>query len=211
MSWGQPETAAPVAASQPVVYTCEAPDCANQALLIVTTPFGEQAKSCVDHADGCAVHSAVEGAPYNEAARDLLLKAWEASKVTLELAKNSEMDLRKASFAYCFPTPKEGTQRVDLGGGYALKAVHKVNISITASNEAVDEAEDKARAIGNEGQFLFERLITWTPNFSKSEYKKLELDNPTHVQVKKLVDGLIEEKPGAPTLEIEAPKAKLNA
>lgn len=211
MSWGN-EPAAPVAAN-PIVVFCEAPNCSNQALLIVDVD-GTEAKSCVACAKqggGIPILRAVDNAPYNEEARDLILKAWEASKVTLELAKNTEMDLRKAAFGYCFPNPTEGTQRVDLGSGYALKAVHKVNIKITASNEDVDKAEDAATAIGNEGTFLFERIITWTPNFSKSEYKKLETGNATHVAVKKLIDGLIEETPGAPTLEIEAPKAKLNA
>jgi hypothetical protein len=209
MSWGQPAIAAPIADNKPVVYTCEAPNCTRAATLLIM--YGEETrKSCAPCTGLLPVVGVVEGAAYDEAARALILKAWEASKVTLELAKNTEMDLRKAAFGYCFPTPTEGTQRVDLGNGYALKAVHKLNVKITASNEDVDKAEDAARALGNEGQFLFERLITWTPNFSKSEYKKLEADNPTHINVKKLIDGLIEETPGAPTLEIEAPKAKLN-
>jgi hypothetical protein len=76
--------------------------------------------------------------------------------------------------SHMLPEPKEGTQRVELGGGYNLKAVHKINTKISASNEAVDKAEDEASKCGNEGTFLFERIITWTPNFSKSEYKKLE-------------------------------------
>lgn len=206
MSWGTPETAAPAVLSN----ICEAPNCNNVATVVIK--YGDQEKaSCV----GCCNEATpivriIEGVPFSEATRDYLLKLWEASKVTLEKAKASEMDLRKAVFAYQFPNPKEGTQRVEIGGGYALKAVHKVNIKISASNEDVDKAEDEATKIGNEGTFLFERIITWTPNFSKSEYKKLEADNPTHIAVKKLIDGLIEETSGAPTLEIEAPKAKLN-
>lgn len=211
MSWGNPAIAAPVAVTEAV--RCDAPSCNNYALLVVSIE-GEEKNSCV----GCIKSSAtkppilraVEGAAFDVAARDMLLEAWEHSKVVLERAKETEMELRKASFAYTFVDAKEGTNRVDLGGGYSLKGVRKVNYKIAASNDQVDEAEDKAAKIGNEGTFLFERIITWTPNFSKSEYNKLEESNPTHVEVKKLIDGLIETTDGAPTLEIEAPKAKLN-
>jgi hypothetical protein len=179
---------------------------------VVIDYAGQEKASCAACARRGFRSFALSKAPVRRSnERDLLLKAWEASKATLEAAKRPKWIRRKAVFGYAFPNPTEGTQRVELGGGYSLKAVHKINTKITASNEAVDKAEDEASKCGNEGTFLFERIITWTPNFSKSEYKKLEADNPTHIAVKKLVDSLIEEKPGAPTLEIEAPKAKLNA
>jgi hypothetical protein len=208
MSWGQPAT---VATAAMVFATCEAPNCAEQALLIVSFE-GEHRKSCANCAKNVPIVGAIENAPFNELARDLLLKAWEAAKLTLDAAKNTEMDIRKAVAGYVFTNPKEGVNHHDLGGGYGLKLGHKLNYKIAASNEAVDKAEDEASKCGNEGTFLFERIITWTPNFSKSEYNKLEAEaNPTHAAVKKLVDGLIEITTGAPSLEIKEPKAKLNA
>lgn len=209
MSWGQPATAD--ASAQIVFAPCEAPNCKNQALLYVVHS-GERRKSCAPCADGVQIVGAVEGAPFDALARDRLLKSWETAKVTLEAAKNSEMEIRKAVAAYVFPTPKEGVNNHDLGGGYTLKLGHKLNYKIEASNEAVDKAEDAAAQCGNEGTFLFERIITWTPNFSKSEYNKLDADgNPTHKGVKALIDGLLEIKPGAPSLEIKEPKATLGA
>jgi hypothetical protein len=211
MSWGNE---AVVSTAQPATVQaprCAAPNCNNYATVVIM--YGEEQRnscgSCISEANFPIV-GLIEGAQHDLTTRDALLAQWETSKEALERSKTREMDVRKLVFAFNFPTPKEGTQRVELGNGYNLKAVHKVNTTISASNEDVDKAEDAASKCGNEGTFLFERIITWTPNFSKSEYKKLEASNPTHIKIKALVDGLITEKPGAPALEIEAPKATLN-
>jgi hypothetical protein len=141
------------------------------------------------------------------AKRDAALAKWEASKVALDTAKADEMKARKTAFQFAFGgEAKEGTNRVELNNGYALKGVRKVNYKIAASNEAVDRAEDLMPTLGNEATFLFERIIVWTPDFSKSEYNKLDTGNPTHRAVKAEIDKLIETSDGAPTLEIEAPK-----
>lgn len=145
------------------------------------------------------------------AERDRLLAEWETAKSVLEKAKESEMEARKAAQAFAFgPTAKEGMNNQELNNGYTLKFGKKLNYNIKASNDAVDAAADEADKIGNEGTFLFERIITWTPNFSKSEYNKLDTSLPTHAKVKKLVDGLLEIKEGTGSLEIKEPKAKLN-
>lgn len=210
MSWGN-QNAAP--AAQSAFAVCEAPECKAQALIVLQ--LGEvQANSCCNHAKeaidagvGSPV-GLVEGAPFDDATRDLLLAAWDTAKATLERAKNAEMDIRKIVFGYCFPNPTVGTQRVPLANGFNLKAVHKETTKIVASIDAIDKAEEEAGKIGNEGTFLFERIVVWKPDFSLSEFKKLDPTLPVHAQVKKLIEGLIETKPGAPTLEIEAPKAK---
>jgi hypothetical protein len=158
-----------------------------------------------------AVASAQPGtAPFSVEERDRRLAAWDEAKKVLEAAKATEGDCRKAVFEYCFPNPKEGTNRIELNNGYALKAVNKINYKIAAPNAAVDAVQDEAEKLGNEGTFLIERIITWTPNFSKSEYTKLDVSLPVHAKIKQLVDSVLEIKPGMPTLEIEEPKAKLN-
>lgn len=149
-------------------------------------------------------------APYSVEERDRRLAVWDEAKKVLEAAKTSEMEARKAVFDYCFPDAREGTNRIELNNGYALKCVAKFNHKIAASNDQVDTVEAEAAKLGNEGTFLIERIITWTPGFSKSEYKKLDVALPTHAAVKALVDSVLEITPGAPTLEIEEPKAKLN-
>lgn len=150
-------------------------------------------------------------APFSVEERDRRLAAWDEAKAILDRAKASEMEARKAVADYCFPEAKEGTNRIELNNGHSLKMVHKLSYKISASNDEIDRIEDEAGKIGNEGTFLIERIITWTPNFAKSEYNKLEPGNPTHVKIKALVDRVLTITPGAPSLEIEAPKAKLNA
>lgn len=207
MSWGNP-----AASMTQQAVVCDAPHCNNYATVVIM--YGEERRNSCGHCiSNLQIVELIEGVNVNDGnvTRDALLTQWNNSQEALTRAKALEMDIRKLVFAFNFPTPKEGTQRVELGNGYNLKAVHKINTTISASNDDVDKAEDAASKIGNEGSFLFERVITWTPNFSKSEYNKLDAGNATHVAVKKLVDGLIESKPGAPALELEAPKAKLNA
>jgi hypothetical protein len=111
---------------------------------------------------------------------------------------------------YCFPNANEGTNRIELNNGYALKCVAKLNYKIAAPNDRIDAIEDEASKLGNEGTFLIERVITWTPAFSKSEYNKLDPSLPVHAKVKALVDSVLEITPGAPALTLEEPKAKLN-
>jgi hypothetical protein len=145
--------------------------------------------------------------PHGIQLRDAALAKWEASKIALETAKADEMEARKAAFKFAFGgEAKEGTNRVELNNGYSLKGVRKVNYSIKASNDEIDKIEDIMPTLGNEAVFLFERIIVWKPDFSKSEYNKLDTGNPTHRAVKAEIDKIIETKDGAPALEIEAPK-----
>jgi hypothetical protein len=210
MAWGTPATAEP---SAPSVAICEHPECNNVAFLRVEIEGHGEVNACVEHATApfslARIISAVEGAPFNEAARDALLKRWEVTKAALEAAKNSEMEIRKAVGAYVFPTPKEGVNNHDLGNGYTLKLGHKLNYKLRGDVEAIEAVEDKCEALGNEGKFLVERIIVWKADFSKSEYNKLDASLPTHSAVKKLVDEILEITPGSPSLEIKEPKASL--
>jgi hypothetical protein len=145
------------------------------------------------------------------AERDRLLAEWETAKTTLEAAKESEMTARKAAQAFAFgPGAREGMNNQPLANGFELKFGKKLNYKFSASNEKIDAIEDQAAKIGNEGTFLIERIITWTPNFSKSEYNKLDASNPTHSKIKALVDSVLEITEATGSLEIKAPKAKLN-
>ncbi len=203
MSWGTPEV---VAAS--VIACCDYPKCENIAYIEINAE-GETRNSCVEHANGCVINGTIEGAPFDEAARDLLLSVWETSKSTLEQAKNSEMTIRKAVFGYCFPAPKPGVNRIEIGGGANLKATHKINTKVSGTTAEIEAVEEKCEKLGNEASFLIERIIVWKAEVSVSELKKLDVSLPIHKQVKALVDTIITETPGAPTLEIELPKATL--
>lgn len=148
--------------------------------------------------------------------RDNVLLAWKDAKATLETAKVAEMDLRQQVAKMLFPEPKKGTQRHDLGGGYAVKLVHKINYKL-GDKEKVDKKGDKVpineqveivmeavEKCGNEGAFLVDRLIKTSYDLSVTEYNQLEPGS----QVKKLIDSILITSDGAPTIEIEEPKVK---
>lgn len=142
------------------------------------------------------------------AARDTALATWEASQAALATAKADEMAARKEVVRLAFDTvaAREGVNRTPLHNGYNLKYSKKLNYKVAASNTEVEDVEDKMPTLGNEATFLFERIITWRADFSKSEYNKLDSDNPTHKAVKAEIDKLLEITEGAPTLAIEEPK-----
>lgn len=145
------------------------------------------------------------------AERDARLKAWDDAKDVLARAKETEMETRKAAQAFAFGSiAKEGMNNQPLANGFTLKFGKKLNYNLTASNDAIDAAEDKAGEIGNRGTFLFERIVVWKPEFSKSEYNKLDESDPTDKAVKALVDGLLTISEATGSLEIKEPKAKLN-
>lgn len=149
------------------------------------------------------------GSPAWEQYRDELGAKWEASKITLADAKDAEMDLRKRFADFMLPPTdrKSGVNNVALPGGFTAKITHKINYNVSASRTVIEEAEDIAATIGNDGAFLFERILPIKYDFSVGEYKKLLPDEfASHKQLKELIDTLITQTDGAPALEIKAPK-----
>lgn len=143
------------------------------------------------------------------AERDRLLLAWEESKKALDVAKEKEMEQRKAVVAFAFdPNKESGTERIELGNGYQAKAVKKINYGFVKDAEgklnkrAIDKALERIEKIGGPvGELIAERLVKWTPDLSLTEYKQLD------EKFKKIIDEVIVTSEGAPTLEIIAPKA----
>jgi hypothetical protein len=143
------------------------------------------------------------------AERDRLLLAWEESKKALDVAKEKEMEQRKAVVAFAFdPNKTSGTERIELANGYQAKAVKKINYGFVKDAEgklnkrAIDKALERIEKIGGPvGELIAERLVKWTPDLSLTEYKQLD------EKYKKVIDEVIVTTEGAPTLEIIAPKA----
>lgn len=142
------------------------------------------------------------------AERDRLLLSWEESKKALEVAKEKEMEQRKAVVAFAFDPNKESvTERIELGNGYQAKAVKKINYGFVKTEDgklnkaAIDKALSKIEKTGPAGELIAERLVKWTPDLSLTEYKQLP------EKLKSIIDEVIVTTEGAPTLEIIAPKA----
>lgn len=152
------------------------------------------------------------GAPLTEAehimGRDFLITKWKTAAETLETAKADEMVWRKRVVDFAFdPNKKTGTERIDLGAGYELKSVKKINYGwIKAADgkkvnkDAIETALGKIEESGPAGALIADRLVSWKPDLSLSEYNKLPSD------FKSIIDAVIVTSEGSPTLEIIPPK-----
>lgn len=119
------------------------------------------------------------------------LQTWFMEKGELAAAKSHEHLERVALSSFYFTAPVEGTNRLDLGGGFDLKLVHKYNVS-------VDEAElDNVKAADIKKLKLpWDDLFVYKPTLAKSVYNELTLEQ------KKFVDQLLDIKPASPDLAI---------
>lgn len=137
------------------------------------------------------------------AARDAKIMQWTEAAKKLAEAKEVELALRNEVIALNFEGHKEsGTENVELGNGYKLKAVFKLNYRLNNTDDAVDKALSKLEKAGTEGAFIAERLVKWKPELSVTEYGKLD------PKFKKIIDEVITTSPGAPSLELVEPKSK---
>jgi len=148
--------------------------------------------------------------PLDAMSQDELLVLWQAKKDAIAKAKEEEMDLRKYIVTRAFPERHEGTNTVELGNGYSLKAFVKFNYNL-ADNDTVERTLDKIAKIGNEGQFIAERLVGWTPNFHLTEYRNLVESAPHSLVAQEIlaaVGEMLTINDAAPALDIKAPKVK---
>lgn len=153
------------------------------------------------------------------ARRDAEIQTWLDAKPALEQAKSFEAEARAIVTKTLFPSPKKGTQRYNLNGGYKVKLVYGLTYSLGDKDKVDDEGkkvsiESQVRAIeekicdlGAEAELLCERLIRWKPELSASEYEKLDADNPTQLAIRNLIDQILTVKPASPQLTFEEPKA----
>lgn len=148
--------------------------------------------------------------PWDALSQDQLLMKHVALKQALEQAKEAEMDLRKYIVNRAFPQKQEGTNTLELGNGYELKATVKFNYKL-ADNDIVEKTLDAIAATGNQGSFIAERLVGWTPNFHLTEYRKLQEDAAISAEAKsilELVNVMLTITDAAPTLTVKEPKVK---
>jgi len=138
--------------------------------------------------------------------QDALIVQWQEAAKTLAAAKETESALRaevlKNAFAFDPEALREGTENIELGAGYKLKAVFKINRSFVGGQEAVEKALQKIEKTGPEGEFIAERLVKWKPELSITEYKTLP------DKFRKVIDEIVTSKEATPALELVAPKSK---
>lgn len=140
--------------------------------------------------------------PTPEQVRDAAILEWLNSVKMLAAAKADEVTRRNAIVAMCFPNPTEGTNNLVLGNGYTLKCVVKYNYTMDKDNAKVEAALEAIERLGDEGKFLSDRIVRWTPELSVTEYREL---GPKY---KAEIDKVVTIKPGQSSLELAEPKAK---
>jgi hypothetical protein len=145
--------------------------------------------------------------------RDTLIKNWMAAAASLKAAKENEMELRQQVADMLFPEKVKGTQRYELGGGYFVKLIHKLNYKLGNSElkdkegnkvkvqQQVEAVMDAIEKCGNEGPFLVDRLIKTEYKLAEGEYTKLDETSP----IKKLINSILVTSDAAPSLELESP------
>lgn len=148
--------------------------------------------------------------PLDAMTQDQVLLKWQELKDAVEKAKEAEMEMRKYIVKRAFPNATEGTNKIELGQGYELKAVVKYNYNLDPDLDKVEAALDDIANLGNEGAFLADRLVKWSASFLLTEYRKLSEPDATEIQkkIKKRIDEVLTITDAAPTLEIKEPKAK---
>ena len=145
--------------------------------------------------------------------RDGLLMLHKRSKEQLDYWKEEEMMLRKIAVVELVPAKTEGTTNVELGNGFKAKVVNKYNYKLNSDNDKIWSCLDRVSKVGNQGAFIAERLVSWTPNFSKTEYTTLQEEAKKGSEDAKAIlkivnDEMLTITEGAPTLDIVEPKVK---
>lgn len=108
-----------------------------------------------------------------------------------------EQMLRKEVASLLFPNPKEGTNTLELEGGWKLKLTYKIE-------RKVDEASlDNVKSQLREMQVNIDTLIDMKPSLVLASYRTLIELNP---EASKVFENALNIKPGSPTLELVAPK-----
>lgn len=131
--------------------------------------------------------------PANEVTKEDL-EAWYKAQKLLAKVKAQEILLRTKIFKGKFPTPREGTNSLDIGDGFYLKATHVINRSV---DEAAFKASTEQFA---EAGIPTDKIIKWKPELVTGTYRELTEEQ------RNLFDTALIIKDGTPGLEITQPK-----
>lgn len=120
-----------------------------------------------------------------------LLQEWYIDKGKLSELKEVEGFTRRRLVAFYFPSPEEGTNRLDLGQGYDLKLNHSYDYKVDeAAVDQVTQAEIKKHKLP------WDDLFVYKPTLNKKVYNDLTSEQ------QKFVQALLDIKPASPQLDI---------
>lgn len=117
-----------------------------------------------------------------------MLAEWKSLKSNLETMKEREMQLRKLLFEGAFPIPKEGVNKVTLVDGSVVKGTYKLNRKIDPEKWGGLASKLDQQTLSNITKVKTELVV--------GAFNKLP------EETKKIVEGALIIKPGAPELEV---------
>lgn len=119
------------------------------------------------------------------------LQKWWQQQQQLKTLKFLEHNARVRMVEFYFPTPREGTNNIDMGGGYNLTLAHTFDYN-------VDEAAFNSAKASDFKKLKIDRdaLFVMKPALSLKAYRKLTEEQ------RAFVDELLDIKPNSPQLHI---------
>jgi hypothetical protein len=137
------------------------------------------------------------------------LKEWYEQKAALDSAKEKEFALRQTIVNTCGfdPTKFEGSETVNIGNGWKLKALKVQSYKVCNDNgEAMKVLNLIGSATGANRPDLAQRLVKWNPDLSVTTYKEIQPIIDSVEGLKEALAAAITIKPGSPQLELIAPE-----
>lgn len=134
------------------------------------------------------------------------IKQWRELDEWLKEAKGNEHALRQAlvNDAGFNATKLEGSESLDIGYGWKLKAIKVQNYTATNENSAMEQLLTALAAIDPSLSIGF---VKWVPEISTKHYKDVILPiAEKHPELAALLSAAITVKPGMPQLELIPPK-----
>lgn len=119
------------------------------------------------------------------------LQEWFQKQTQLAKLKVHEHLERVELSAFYFTDPREGVNRLDLGGGFDLKLDHSFNITVNEDDLSGAKASDIKRL-----KLPWDDLFVYKPSLSKAIYNSLTPEQKLYV------DQFLEIKPASPKLAI---------
>lgn len=129
-----------------------------------------------------------------------LVEAWNRAKENVSIIAKplveKEMVLRRAVAVAAFADPKEGTNKVDLPNNWQLKLTHPIDRRVLEAELDINIEQLKAAGIN------VDEVVRWKPELNTKAYRELTDEQ------RKLLDTVLNIKPGTPSLELVPPKTK---
>ena len=122
------------------------------------------------------------------------LEKWFLLRDQLKEIKEAENALRMEIFHKAFPEPVEGTNKVELGDGYILKATYPMNrkVDVAVLTAITEQLKDN--------HIKVDKLIKWEPELMIKGYRTLDEEELA------IFDQCLIIKEGSPQMEIVKPK-----